>query len=112
MLFAVPGTGNPKVGIMLMGPPLVDIVADEPLGAVIVSGAGVFVLLKTEIAPPNVTTDEVAPKVSDGAMNLKALPPVMVRVTLSAIFIPPEKSVLELFSFLISTSPPGLAPNV
>ena len=58
---------------MLMEPPLVDRVAVELSGDVMVSGKGLPVLLSTEIAVPEATVDliaELAPKLSSGVITV------------------------------------------
>src|SRR5215471_10608281 len=95
-----------------IAPPPLEMEADDPDGAVIVSGLAVLELLKMEIEPPEVMTDEPAPRFSAGATNLRALPPVTDRVTPSARVIAPVGSLLATLSFRICTSPPDPALNV
>src|SRR5262249_50214210 len=95
----------------LMVPPLVDMFAKEPAGKVTVSGAPAFVLLNTEIAPPDVTTDELAPRFRNGAINLTALP-LLLNVVLSAncMQLQPEALKVTSLTTLRSISPPAPAP--
>ena len=100
---------GPDVGIMLMAPPLVDIIADEPSATVIVRGLATLALLTIDTAPPDVTTDELAPKFTDGAIRFKALPPATVKVVLAPRLIEPG---VVSTRFLKSTAPVGPALKV
>ena len=102
----------PEVGMITIEPPLVDMVAEEPEGAVMVSGLAVLELLKIEIEPPEAMTEEPAPRFSAGATNLRALPPVTDRVAPSARVMAPVGSLLATLSFRTCTSPPSPALNV
>jgi len=98
---------------MLIVPPLVDMVAIDPVADVIVRGKAAVVLLWIETAPPDVVICELAPRFTNGAYTFKLLPPVILSVVPLAKFIAsagitgadPESS-------LTSTSPFGPALNV
>jgi len=98
---------GPEVGRMLMAPPLVDIVADAPFATEIASGDAAPVVLSTDTAPPDVTTEELAAKFSDGAMRFNALPPFIVKVVPAARFIEPGP---EPFGMRLRTSTKPLGP--
>jgi len=97
---------------MMIEPPPVERLAWEPAGPVIVSGTPAPVLLNSDTVPPEVTTEELAPKFWKGAINLNALPPLTVKVVPAARLIEPVGSLLRTLSFLRSTSPVAPALNV
>jgi len=104
----------PEVGMMTIAPPPVDMVAEEPEGAVIVSELALLELLKTEMAVPEdlvETSEELAPRLSDGQTRVSVLDPAF-SVTPSARLIPPVGSLGAALSFLICTSPPDPALKV